>query len=321
MFLPPSVSARLKGAVGAALAPGQRWAGGGRVWAEQHWNAVRLRVATAKDQQAMSDEIARLRERNEDLETALGLALAREESPQVEHAESTASAAPLVRAELVRAQVLGPQARAFLERRELLDVGYRAELAPGSLVFAGPPAVLDQGRNAGLNADDLALAGRRVAGKLIDIGRQTSSMQRVTEPGYRDLVQLAHANGERLRLGAKGVLEGCGEPHCRIGLIEITEPVSAGDLVLAAGDVSSGALYGRVVRVERREADAHWQIWMAPAVGRDLPGEVSILRLRLNPERHVLVGRTCSPSPETSETDQRSVLPPVAAAPSQNRTQ
>jgi cell shape-determining protein MreC len=285
MFLPPSISAPLRGAVAAALAPGQRWAGGGRAWAERHWDAVRLRLATAEEQQAMSREISRLRERNEDLETALDLALAREESLKTDYAQSPAAAAPLVRAELVQARVLGPQARSFLQRRELLDVGGQAELAPGSLVFAGSPAVLDQGRNAGLQADDVALAGRRVAGKLIDVAAQTSSMQRVTELGYRDLVQLAHANGERLRLGAKGVLEGRGEPLCRIGLIEITEPVSAGDLVLAAGDGSSGAVYGRVARVERRASDAHWQIWMAPAVGRDLPDQVSVLRLRLNPER------------------------------------
>jgi hypothetical protein len=103
--------------------------------------------------------------------------------------------------------------------------------------------------------------------------------------------------------------------------------------VLAAGDGSSGALYGRVVRVEQRGGDAHWQIWMAPAVGRDLPDEVSVLRLRLNPKRQISVGRTSSPSPASSEpdqrsvlraethvTDQRSVLRPATAAPSQNRT-
>jgi cell shape-determining protein MreC len=248
-----------------------------------------------------------LRQRNQDLERALGLALAREESLQAERDPSPARSAPLVGAELVRATVLGPQARSFLQRRELLDAGARSGLQPDALVFAGSPAVLDQGQNAGLKTDDLALVGRRVAGKLTEVGPQTSSLQRATEPGYRDLVQLAQVGGERLRLGTKGVLEGRGEPLCRIGLIEITEPVSAGDVVLAAGEgaaVSSGAVYGRVVRVERREGDAHWQIWMEPAVGRDLPGEVAIVRLRWNPERQALVGRTSSPSREFPLTDQ-----------------
>src|SRR6185437_16615386 len=323
VLLPPSVSAPLKGAIASALAPGQRWAGGGRAWAGGHWQRWRLRLATAEEQQMLSGEIAQLRQRNEDLERVLGLALAREESLQAERASSPAWSAPLVRSELVRAAVLGPQARSFLQRRELLDAGARSGLQPDSLVFAGSQAVLDQGQNAGLNADDLALVGRRVAGKLIEVGPQTSSMQRATEPGYRDLVQLAHDGGERLRLGPKGVLEGRGDPLCRIGLIEITEPVSAGDLVLAAGEnasVSSGALYGRVARVERQAGDAHWQIWMEPAVGRDLPGEVSIVRLRWNPEREASIGRTFSPSPESSLTEQRSVLRRAAASPSQNWT-
>ena len=112
-------------------------------------------------------------------------------------------------------------------------------------------------------------------------------MQRLTEPGYRDLVLLAVASGDRLRIGPKGVLEGNGEKLCRVSMIEITEPVSPGDLVLAAvagaGDLPG--IYGRVTRAERRPGDAHWQIWMAPAVGAELPGEVDILRLRLNPER------------------------------------
>jgi hypothetical protein len=146
---------------------------------------------------------------------------------------------------------------------------------------------LDQGSNVGLNVDDLALAGRSIAGKLVDVGSQTATMQRLTEPGYRDLVLLARTTGDRLRIGPKGVLEGTGEKLCRISMIEITEPVSPGDLVLAAaagaGDLPG--VYGRITRAERQPGDAHWRIWMAPAVGAELPGKVDILRLRLNPER------------------------------------
>ncbi|HUY90872.1 MAG TPA: rod shape-determining protein MreC [Pirellulales bacterium] len=325
MLLPDRATAPLKRVAAAVLAPGQTLAAGGRQWVARRLELWQWRLASADEQRATVEELAELRRRSSELETALALALARDSSPPAApgekrcqeplipygrrgalnvlgrskvpgtfvSGESPAAGAPLLHADLVRTRVLGPQARAYLERLDVLGAGSRQGLQPGATVFpaassaAGDLALLDQGQNAGLDVDDLALAGRSIAGKLIEVGPQTATMQRLTEPGYRDLVQLARASGERLRLGANGVLEGNGERLCRISMIEITEPVSAGDLVVAA-DASGGSLpgvYGRVTRAERRPGDAHWQIWMAPAIGDELPGEVDVLRLRLNPGR------------------------------------
>ena len=287
MSAPPRATAPLKGAVSALFAPGQKWATGVRRRAFRWVIRCRLGLATAAQQQDLADELQRLRERNQELETALAWAAERE--PSEENAEGgVSSTAPLLCPKLVQARVLGPQARAFLERLDLLDAGRNAGLETDALVFDASTVTLDQGRNAELSVDDLALAGRRIVGKLVVVGPQTSVVRKVTDPGYRDLVQLAQSSGEGLRTGARGVLEGAGESLCRIRMVEVTEPVSTGDLVLAAGETgasSFGAVYGRVARVERRAGDAHWQIWMEPAAGRESPSEVAVLRLELNPER------------------------------------
>ncbi len=287
MLAPPRATAPLKDAASSLFAPGQKWAVSVRRCAFRWVIRCRLGLATAEQQQELAEELQRLRERNEELETALAWAAEREASEEDAEVGVTSSA-PLVRPTLIQARVLGPQARSFLERLELLDAGRNAGLETDAPVFDASTVVLDQGRNAELSVDDLALAGRRIVGKLVDVGPQTSIVRKVTDPDYRDLVQLAQRNDAGLRRGARGVLEGAGESLCRIRMVEVTEPVSTGDLVLAAGETGAGlfgAVYGRVTRVERRAGDAHWQIWMEPATGRDSPGEVAVLRLQLNPER------------------------------------
>ncbi len=288
MLLPPSVTAPLKGAASSVLAPGERWANVRRQRTGRWIAQWRAHLATAEEQQTLTLELERLRARNVELETALELA--RQRPPGEESLQLPSPSAPLVRTELIQARVLGPQVRSFLQRLEVIDAGSAAGLEAGLPVFAESTAMLDQGRNAGLAVDDLALAGRRIVGKLTSVGPQTSVMRRVTDAGYRELVQLAERSGddERLRLGARGVLEGVGEALCRIRMVEITEPVSVGDLVLATGEISAGAfgaVYGRVSRAERRPGDAHWQLWMEPAVGQERLTEVAVLRLQLNAER------------------------------------
>lgn len=297
MLLPDRATAPMKRFTAAALAPGQTLAADGRQRLARRLELWQWQIATADEQRAAAEELAELRRRNAELAAALSLAMEKRcQEPLIaiaqEKVPDTFYSAPLLAADLVRARVLGPQARAFLASLEVLDAGSRQGLQPGSPVFAAAPrgegeSLLDQGRNAMLDIDDLVLAGRSIAGKLVDVGPQTATMQRLTEPGYRDLVQVARASGDRLRLGSKGVLEGTGEKLCRISLVEVTEPVSVGDLVVAA-DADGGSLpgvYGCVTRAERRPGDAHWQIWMAPAVGNAPLAEVEILRRKLNPQR------------------------------------
>ncbi len=77
-------------------------------------------------------------------------------------------------------------------------------------------------------------------------------------------------------------------PMARVRLVEVTRPVSVGDLVYTAaekGVLPAPLLYGRVVRLQRPIGAAHWEIWMQPALAADEPQQVAVLRTELNPSR------------------------------------
>ena len=144
---------------------------------------------------------------------------------------------------------------------------------PNSFVIDEVPQLLDQGRDASLKPGRLVLAGSRVWGKVADVGPHTCTVRRITDAGYRDLVQLATSREGRLHFSARGVLVGAGRRLCKIELVETTEPVAVGDLVFTADDgvLQSPLLYGKIVKVDRKPADPHWQIWMEPAVNPSAP--------------------------------------------------
>jgi hypothetical protein len=70
-------------------------------------------------------------------------------------------------------------------------------------------------------------------------------------------------------------------------MVETTEPVAVGDEVwtIADGVFTAPLVYGRIVRAERPAAGSHWQIWMAPAIGSEIPERVAVLKLELNAAR------------------------------------
>ncbi len=93
--------------------------------------------------------------------------------------------------QLIPARVLGQQAQAFLLTHDLLDVGRSQGALPNSLVIDEVPQLLDQGRDASVKPGRLVLAGSRVWGKVAEVGPHTCTVRRITDAGYRDLVQLA----------------------------------------------------------------------------------------------------------------------------------
>jgi len=183
--------------------------------------------------------------------------------------------------------VLGRQARAFLAHLHTIAAGADDGVLPAALVLDDALPLVDLGSSAGVDAGQLVLAGATVWGQVAAIGGHVSSVRRVNAPGYRDLVQLARVSGERLTPGPQGVLEGTGERCCRIKLIQTTESVSEGDLVLATGGealLDAPLVYGRVVRLESRPGVPHWDIWMEPAA-RPEPRDVAVLQISLNEAR------------------------------------
>lgn len=268
-------------------------------------------VSIAKRHLATVDDLSLAHEENSRLSAdvrRLQAALLAAQAPQlpdddVNHTSATDSlfdsvqpATPLLDWDVVEASVLGYRARAYLARQQMITGGEGAGFVPDNLVLeaaeAGdddalilPDVLIDQGINARLADGQLAVAGRRVLGKLVEVGPEVSFVRRVNESGYRDLVQLATHDGQRLRLGPRGIVHGTGERLCRIRLVKSTEPVEVGDLVFAAGGeglLEAHLAYGKVARVERSPGDVHWQIWMEPALPEETPEKVTVLRVQPN---------------------------------------
>ena len=276
--LPGQWTDPLRDGVATALRPGQNAAWQLRRHADRVTLSVKSHFQTAQRLAEVRQQLDRLEQQNRRLKAELAAAASR-----TSHAMATAAddhSDRLLIAACVPARVLGRQARAFLVRHYLLDIGSSAGVEPGSLVV-DPPTLIDRGRDAHIDPGQLVLAGGPVWGKIVWLGSSTSAVCAVTESGYRDLVRLGSPSGPQ------GILEGTGDGLPRIRLVGVTEPVSQGDPVYAAdvdGVLPTPPLYGHVARLERPVGAAHWQIRMQPAVTRT-PQRVAVLRIELNPLR------------------------------------
>jgi len=283
---PETFVGKVKGGLGCVLRPGQVAVGRVREEGRRGATWVRRHFATAAQLQRIEDRNAELEAENRRL--AAQLALAESRLPP-SRADEEADRRLLV-AGGVKARVLGHAARGFLASQHVVDAGSRASVRPEALIVEDLPGLIDQGDNVALASEQLVLSRGRVWGKVVEVGPQTSTVRRVTEPGYRDLVRLATPSDEggEVRWGPQGIVEGAGEPLARVRLIEVTEPVALGDLVYTAGAkglLAEPLLYGRIVRLERPVGAAHWEIWMEPAVASNEPETVVVLRTEINPTR------------------------------------
>ncbi len=171
-------------------------------------------------------------------------------------------------------------------------------MLPGAMVVDGENftgiAMIDVGRDERLEPDRLAIAGRRVWGKLASVGPLTSVVRLTTDPGYRDLVELAHRDGDRLQVSARGVLVGNGEKQCRIEMVDATAAVAVDDEVYTATDGAAPGplLYGRIAKAEHIAGQPHWRLWLEPALGDREPRSVAVLRMDVNPARLAAVDKT-----------------------------
>jgi hypothetical protein len=204
-------------------------------------------------------------------------------------AATEAEAPSLVQSQLVVARVLGRQAQASLAPADLLEIGLSSGVAPWALVTDAPagdtPMVFDTGEGAGLAAGQLAFTGRRVLGRIGAVGLRTSTLKRVSDLGYRDLVAVAHLAEGALQITATGVLEGAGDGLCRIRHVDVSRPVDVGDYILTAeteGLLPQPLFYGQIIRAERQPDSPHWELWMTPAAG-PRPSQAAVLRTTATP--------------------------------------
>jgi cell shape-determining protein MreC len=240
---------------------------------------VRGVLSSSQRYEDLERQIEALRTRNAQLEAA-AIALATKSNDRADSLPPLQSTTPLVTARLVEARVIGRHLQSLLQHEATLDLGAAAGLKPGAWTLDATSCLIDQGLDVDLRRGELVLAGRRVLGKVSATTGRTSRVQHPTDAGYRDLVQLAYRQGTRISLGPRGLLEGTGEPLCRVRMIPVTESVSIGDLLLAAGSegvAAGGLLYGEVVCVERPAGATHWEVWMRPAVSGKWPDRVAVV--------------------------------------------
>jgi cell shape-determining protein MreC len=297
-FAPRGTTQPLRDAWREALRPGLVVLANTTDWIGSRWAEFRCGDSRLPEAE---QKIVALNDQIRTLQTQLLLARSDRAGGSADELNDHSQPPPLLLPQTIAARVLGRQSQMFLPPRELLDVGKLRGAKPQALVIddgglsraASAAPLLDEGSDAAVKSGRLVLAGSRVWGKVAETGLHTSTVQRVTDAGYRDLVQLARSKDGRLHFAARGMLTGRGEPLCKIEMVEAAEPVTVGDLVFTVDDgvLDTPLLYGRVARVERKPGAAQWEIWMEPAVdSRSSPAHVAVLKMELNPARLASVG-------------------------------
>jgi cell shape-determining protein MreC len=276
LFLPERAAIALREPAHAILRPGLVAVASVRQRAAAALGFLGSLANGARHAEGLERELVQLRQRVGQLEAETVWLRSMRADDSVDSALPTA---PLLRARLVEARVLGRKSQSALRREGLLDVGSQAGLSTGDLVL-DVPALLDQGALAGAKSGQTVLVGRRIWGKVTQVQPRLSLVRRAADAGYRDLVRIAQPNGERLTLGPRAVLEGTGESLCRLRLVPLTEAVAVGQLIVSEGNegfVEGRFLYGQIERVEQSAGAANWDIWVRPAVSADLPQTVAVL--------------------------------------------
>ncbi len=198
------------------------------------------------------------------------------------------TAEPLVVPELVQAAVLGAETAALWRAGKLIDKGRTNGISESSLVLDDERPLIDQGDEVELVTGQPVYSGRCVVGKIANVGRWTSTVQLVTDPEFRALVQLARQTENGPVFGAEGILEGQGDEFCVLKLISSTEPVRVGQEVYSGGRDATFTVamyYGTVVNAELKPGATHWEIRVKPAVVGHQIQTVQVLRKAMNPLR------------------------------------
>lgn len=285
LCLPERLRGPIKGRAADWLRPAQQAVLQARSAGRRLGEGLDRHFRASADADRLESELARLAEENRRLAAELSaLRLAVDAPP------GALAAGSLLRPRPVEARVLGRQALAWLGRAQMLDVGRSAGAENGTLVLAPSPVVLDCGHDRSVKPGHLVLGENCVWGRIAEVGRYTSLVRGLLDPGYRDVVQIVgqKAAARGARHGPPGVLEGTGGPRAKISRVEVTEPVEVGDLVFTAAEsglLARPVLYGQVARVERPVGSACWDIWMEPAAGNRVPDRLLVLTAELNSAR------------------------------------
>ena len=295
--LPASATTPIRDIIRLAVAPGQRLVTSAVATTQSRWQQV-LDEKLATQQQEFDQlhaEIAQsqFRERR----ALLAVESAAQELASVRRNGASPfaveTAQPLLRPHSIRAAVLGREILSELKSRRILDRGDTDGVAADLWVLNGEFPIVQAGSELSV-ADGLPVfAGRCIVGRIVDAGRWTSSLQFVTEPGFRARAFIARVNYDgpnatQFSFGAEGLIEGRSDLKqnglCELAQIPATEQVEVGMPVYSPPGhaVDAPMLFGHVVSAEVPPGALHWVINVSPAADLDNIHNVEIVVPKLS---------------------------------------
>lgn len=229
------------------------------------------------DDGSQRNEVAALREQLQEIELRHRQALiaAQQLQATLERVERQGaspfphrSTAPLFVPQAVEARVLGQALLAEWKAQRWLDRGAADGVTIEQWVLDSHRPVLDAGADQSVFTGMTAFAGRCIAGRIVEAGRQTSALQLVTDPEFRSRAILATVQDDRLQTVVEGLLEGDGSSRCRFTQVPLHVPVRIGDSVYAppSGLIDAPMLFGRIMRAEKLPGQLHWDIEVQPQI-------------------------------------------------------
>ncbi|SFI09147.1 rod shape-determining protein MreC [Planctomicrobium piriforme] len=229
--------------------------------------------------QAENRELARLaaelRAENEHLKQQAGFSLKNDNS--------------LLEADCIPARILGIKGDPLSANLQfLINLGRRDGLNDAELVLTGEGLLIDQGRDLGLQPDQLITAGRALLGRTAQVGERTALVQPLTDPSFRMAIRIIRQSPLGPVEGPAGLLAGTGH-GCRLDDVAATEAVAPGDDIYTDPLVSPAGVpvyCGRVSKAEVEPTASHWKIEVIPSnLLSPLPEHVTVLRGALNSQR------------------------------------
>lgn len=295
--LPASATTPVRDIVRLAISPGQRLVNSAVATAESRWREVIDQLLAEQQLQ-----IARLRRELvttslKERQALLAVEAASQELVNVSrHGNSpfdVQSAPSLIRPKAIRASVLGREILSKVKFRQILDKGNSDGVSSDDWVLNSHLPIVQAGSELSVAAGSPVFTGRCIVGRIVEAGRWTSSLQLLTEPGFRARAIIgrfpadAQAAGQ-FSFGAEGLIEGRSElkpiGKCELAQIPAAEHVEVGLPVYSPPTSSDDApmLFGHVASAEIPRGELHWAITVQPAAKLETLRHVEIVVLELS---------------------------------------
>ncbi len=294
LFLPSGIASLVRDNIRGAFLPGQKL----MTAAQGHCRATLTEFVSEQlmTQQRELDDLkselvdAQRRERRARLIATNALQQVAELRQRPESIEVAASQ-PLFASRAIEARVIGRELLGLWKSRRLLDQGTRDGVQEDQWVLDSAGLKLDQGEDARLVPGLMVFAGRSVLGRVSEAGKFVSSVELITDRGFRARATIGRASGAGLSFSTAGLLEGDGGGLCRLTQIPANESVAVGDDVFTVpldSSIESPLMFGRVVSAT--PGSLHWDVVIKPTVQADSLSTVQVLTTGFNPQR--IAGRT-----------------------------